>query len=99
MSSLFPDLRYAGPIHGAEAFKAIVIDGALEPNGMVSFRKVLKPADAEAIRAYVVHLANDLKKNPPPPFSFGFGGPPPGGPGPGAGAPPGAATPPTAPHQ
>ncbi len=72
-SSLFPDLRYAGPIHGAEAFKAIVIDGALEPNGMVSFRKVLKPDDAEAIRAYVVHLANELKKNPPPAAPFGFG--------------------------
>ena len=113
VGSLFPDLRYAGPIHGAEAFKAIVIDGALEPNGMVSFRKVLKPDDAEAIRAYVVHLANDLKKNPPPAFGFG---PPPGPPGggrgagaggPAAGAPPagasapgaGAAPAPAAPHQ
>lgn len=111
VSSLFPDLRYAGPIHGAEAFKAIVIDGALEPNGMVSFRKVLKPEDAEAIRAYVVHLANELKKNPPP--AAPFGGPAARGPGVGGqGAPPpagasGAATgagaspppPQTAPHQ
>ncbi len=107
VSSLFPDLRYAGPIHGAEAFKAIVIDGALEPNGMVSFRKALKPADAEAIRAYVVHLANELKKNPPP--ALGPGGPGGrrggGGAEAGAGAPPAGgasapgATPPAAPHQ
>src|SRR6185503_5216064 len=102
VSSVFPDLRYAGALHSAEAFKAIVIDGALEPNGMVSFRKVLKPQDAEAIRAYVTHLANEAKNAPP-----GFG---PGGSAvPGAAAPGGApastpapaasATPPSAPHQ
>jgi quinohemoprotein ethanol dehydrogenase len=103
VSSLFPDLRYAGPIHGAEAFKAIVIDGALEQNGMVSFRKVLKPDDAEAIRAYVVHLANDLKKNPPP--AFGFGAPGAGrgaaggAPGAGGASQPSSTPPTTAPHQ
>jgi len=65
LSSLFPDLRYAGALHSADAFKAIVIDGALESNGMVSFRRVLKPQDAEAIRAYVTHLANEAKSAPP----------------------------------
>jgi quinohemoprotein ethanol dehydrogenase len=98
VSSLFPDLRYAGPLHAPEAFKAIVIDGVLEQNGMVSFRKVLKPDDAEAIRAYVVSIANDLKKNPPPPLppggGRGQGGGGPGGPGAGpAGAPSPAPTP------
>jgi hypothetical protein len=103
VSSVFPDLRYAGALHSADAFKAIVIDGALEPNGMVSFRKVLKPQDAESIRAYVTHLANEAKNAPP---SIGFGG----GDALGAGAPasapgstpaPGASAPvtPTAPHQ
>ena len=38
---MFPDLRYAGAINSAEAFKAIVIDGALTANGMVSFAKAL----------------------------------------------------------
>jgi alcohol dehydrogenase (cytochrome c)/quinohemoprotein ethanol dehydrogenase len=71
VSSLFPDLRYAGPLWSSDAFKAVVIDGALQANGMVSFQKVLTPEDAEAIRAYVVHIANDLKKNPPPPMRFG----------------------------
>jgi mono/diheme cytochrome c family protein len=103
VSSVFPDLRYAGALHSADAFKAIVIDGALEPNGMVSFRKVLKPQDAEAIRAYVTHLANEAKNAPP---GFGSGGGAAPGAAPPAGAPssppaPGAsATPaPSAPHQ
>jgi alcohol dehydrogenase (cytochrome c)/quinohemoprotein ethanol dehydrogenase len=61
LSTVFPDLRYAGALHSADAFKSIVIDGALEQNGMVSFRKVLKPQDSEAIRAYVTHLANEAK--------------------------------------
>jgi PQQ-dependent dehydrogenase (methanol/ethanol family) len=82
VTSVFPDLRYAGALHSAEAFKAIVIDGALEQNGMVSFRKVLNPQDAEAIRAYVTHLANEAKNAPP---GFGSG---PGSAAPGAGAPP-----------
>jgi len=104
VSSVFPDLRYAGAIWSSDAFKTIVIDGVLQANGMVSFRKVLTPQDAEAIRAHVVHLANQAKNAPP---GFGFGG----GPGPGAGPPAGApapastpgagttAAPPPAPHQ
>ena len=39
VSSLFPDLRYAGALWSADAFKAIVIDGALQQNGMVSFER------------------------------------------------------------
>jgi len=66
VTSLFPDLRYATALQSADVFKTIVIDGALQPNGMVSFRKVLSPQDAEAIRAYVVKLAHDAKNNPQP---------------------------------
>lgn len=82
VSSLFPDLRYAAALNSAELFKAIVLDGVLESNGMVSFRDSLKPEDAEAVRAYVVTLANQAKSSPQP--AGGFGG------GPGA-APPAAA--------
>ncbi len=78
ISSLFPDLRYAGALWGAAAFKAIVIDGALQNNGMVSFANVLTAQDAEAIRAYVVHLANEEKNHPSPPFRFGGAAPPAG---------------------
>jgi len=68
VSSLFPDLRYAAALNTDALFNAIVIDGALQNNGMVSFSEVLTPQDAEEIRAYVVSLANDLKENPPPAF-------------------------------
>ncbi|HUN25274.1 MAG TPA: PQQ-dependent dehydrogenase, methanol/ethanol family [Steroidobacteraceae bacterium] len=83
VSSLFPDLRYAGALSNSAAFNAIVIDGALQADGMVSFRKVVTPQDAEAIRAYVVHLANEAKAEPPVGRRFrgGMGrcfGPPPG---------------------
>jgi mono/diheme cytochrome c family protein len=95
VSSVFPDLRYAGALWAADAFKAIVIDGALQPDGMVSFRKVLTLQDAEAIRAYVVHMANLAKNAPPPAPPGGPGGvPPPVVPAPAAGAPPPTAVPP-----
>jgi PQQ-dependent dehydrogenase (methanol/ethanol family) len=79
----FPDLRYTAMLQSAEVFKAIVIDGALTENGMLSFRKALTPQDAEAIRAHLVSVANELKANPRP--AFGGFGPPPGTAGPGGG--------------
>ena len=78
-----------------DAFKAIVIDGVLQPNGMVSFRKVLTPQDAEAIRAYVVVRAHQAK-NAPPGSGLGRGAPA-GAPAPGTSSTP--VTPPAAPHQ
>ena len=82
-----------------------MIDGALraERHGVVP-EGADSRQDAEAIRAYVVHLANDLKKNPPPPIPFGAGrgagAPPAGASAPGAAPGAGPATPPaTAPHQ
>jgi alcohol dehydrogenase (cytochrome c)/quinohemoprotein ethanol dehydrogenase len=80
VANLFPDLRYASALGNPALFKAIVIDGALQVNGMVSFGKVLTPEDAEAIRAHVVGLSNQLKNTPLVP-----------GPGPGGPAPPPAA--------
>jgi len=74
VSSLFPDLKVAAALNSAELFKAIVVDGILQNNGMVSFASVLTPDDAESIRAYVVKLSNDAKNAPPP---AGPGGPAP----------------------
>jgi alcohol dehydrogenase (cytochrome c)/quinohemoprotein ethanol dehydrogenase len=74
VSSLFPDLKVAAALNSAELFKAIVVDGILQNNGMVSFASVLTPDDAESIRAYVVKLSNDAKNAPP---QAGPGGPPP----------------------
>ena len=38
-----------------------MIDGALRHNGMVSFATALRPADAEAIRQYLIKRANEDK--------------------------------------
>jgi alcohol dehydrogenase (cytochrome c)/quinohemoprotein ethanol dehydrogenase len=63
---MFPDLRYAGAINSADGFKAIVVDGALKANGMVSFKDALPGDDPEAIRAYIVSRAIAAKNAPPP---------------------------------
>jgi PQQ-dependent dehydrogenase (methanol/ethanol family) len=60
----FPDLRFSGFIHTEGGFQSVVLGGALTENGMLPFNKTLTPTDAEAIRAYVTKLANDLKKDP-----------------------------------
>ena len=52
-----PDLRYSPAIADAATFKSIVIDGVRAQKGMVGFASVLTPADAEAVRAYLVHMA------------------------------------------
>jgi len=64
VSSLFPDLRYATELWNSAAFDAVVINGALQDDGMVSFRKFLTPDDANAIRAYIVQEANEAKQAP-----------------------------------
>jgi quinohemoprotein ethanol dehydrogenase len=58
---LFPDLRVSPMINTADAFRTVVIDGALEGRGMVSFRSRLTREEAEAIRAYLVRRAIDGK--------------------------------------
>jgi quinohemoprotein ethanol dehydrogenase len=58
---LNPDLRHSGAIGYPDTIKSIVIDGALQHNGMVSFATALRPADAEAIRQYLLKRANEDK--------------------------------------
>ena len=58
-----PDLRVSGALASADAWKGVVLDGALKDRGMVSFANVLTPADAEAIRAYVIERSNWTKAN------------------------------------
>ena len=74
---MFPDLRYAGALSSAEAFKTIVIDGALGKNGMVSFAKALKADEPEAIRAYLVSRAIELKNAAAPAGNSGPAAPAP----------------------
>ena len=60
-----PDLNYSIALNNAPLFKAIVVDGALAEDGMISFKNSLKEEDAEAIRSYLTQRANELKRNPP----------------------------------
>ena len=62
---VFPDLRYSPMINTPEGFKAVVLDGLLQANGMASFKEGLTPDDAQAIRAYIIERANQAKNAPP----------------------------------
>jgi len=66
-----PNLFRSQIATNSEAFKSVVIDGALAANGMVSFRDYLTAAQAEDIRAYILQEARRLKeaeaKGAPPP--------------------------------
>jgi alcohol dehydrogenase (cytochrome c)/quinohemoprotein ethanol dehydrogenase len=60
----FPDLRYSPMINSEDAFEAIVLGGALQANGMSSFKGKVSPAEAQSIRAYVIQRANEAKAAP-----------------------------------
>lgn len=55
---VLPDLRYSSTLTNDQWF-SIVLDGLLQPNGMVSFAKEISRKDAAAIRAYVIFRANE----------------------------------------
>ncbi len=65
---VFPDLRYSAMLRSPEAFRAVVLGGALQSSGMASFKGQLTPRDVRAVRAYLIERANDLKAHPPRPF-------------------------------
>ena len=56
---VIPDLRRSPLIGDAAGFKAVVLGGERKDQGMVSFAPMLKDADAEAIRAYLIKAAGD----------------------------------------
>jgi mono/diheme cytochrome c family protein len=58
---LIPDLRRVSAVTDRELWHSIVIDGALQNAGMISFKPYLSPAEAEAIRGYVSHQAQLLR--------------------------------------
>ncbi|WP_370515214.1 PQQ-dependent dehydrogenase, methanol/ethanol family [Erythrobacter sp. THAF29] len=60
-STVLPDLRRAGSLGNAQAWMAVVHDGLLKDNGMASFADSLSKEEIEAIRAYVIHRANEDK--------------------------------------
>ena len=58
-SGLIPNLRYSPITGNADAWSTIVMDGALAERGMPNFGKLIDSDTAEAIRAYVIHEANN----------------------------------------
>ncbi|MCK1315467.1 PQQ-dependent dehydrogenase, methanol/ethanol family [Bradyrhizobium sp. 23] len=59
-NGVVPDLRRSRMVNSKDGWKAVVIDGALEAKGMISFADRLSEADAEAIRAYIADRAKQL---------------------------------------
>lgn len=53
-----PDLRRSPMLASSEAFHGIVAEGALLDKGMAGFSEVLSDDDVEAIRAFIVFMAN-----------------------------------------
>jgi len=61
--NIIPDLRRSAALSSAALWKNIVIDGALEPNGMIGWSQLLSPEEAETIRAYVAAQARLLQQS------------------------------------
>ncbi|MCS6987528.1 MAG: PQQ-dependent dehydrogenase, methanol/ethanol family [Sphingomonadaceae bacterium] len=57
-SGVLPDLRWSPIAADPASWAEVVLKGALRDRGMVSFARYLTPADAEAVRAYVLHQAH-----------------------------------------
>ena len=61
---VLPDLRRSGALASRDAWRAVLVDGALESRGMISFSKWLSEAQIEDIRAYVAHRARLAQRQP-----------------------------------
>ena len=57
-----PDLRRAGSLGSARTFQSVVLDGILRSRGMPQWDDVLSEANTEAMRAYLVDLAQSAYK-------------------------------------
>ena len=68
-AGVLPDLQRSGALADRATWKRILIDGMLKDQGMVSFARVLTPAQAEQVRAYVIDEANWAKAHLPGPIA------------------------------
>ncbi|MEY4762015.1 MAG: hypothetical protein RLZZ200_1871, partial [Pseudomonadota bacterium] len=60
--SFIPDLQHTPALNDAATWEGIVLGGARKSRGMVSFADELSKDDVEAVRAYVIHRANQTLK-------------------------------------
>lgn len=58
-STVLPDLRRSGTLQNRDSWQAVVHDGILSANGMVSFEGSLSREEIDAIREYVIKRANE----------------------------------------
>lgn len=56
-----PDVRYSDK-KTLDSLASIVLDGSRAADGMPSFKKILKPKDVEAIRAYIISRSQETAK-------------------------------------
>lgn len=61
-SNVIPDLRRSPLLTSREAWRAVVVGGALADHGMIGWSRYLDPAAAETIRAYVGEKARVLQR-------------------------------------
>ncbi|MFC4312666.1 PQQ-dependent dehydrogenase, methanol/ethanol family [Steroidobacter flavus] len=61
-TGILPDLRRSPMTGHQESFANVVLKGALEPRGMISFAGSLTAEQVESIRAYVISSARVLQK-------------------------------------
>lgn len=61
-SNVIPDLRRSAAVTDRAVWDAIVVEGMLTPNGMISFRDRLSAADIEAVRGYISSQARTLQR-------------------------------------
>jgi quinohemoprotein ethanol dehydrogenase len=59
--NIVPDLRRSAFLTNPQGWQAVVIGGALANNGMISWKRFVSPAQAEAVRAFVGERARALK--------------------------------------
>ena len=64
-ANVIPDLRRSAALTDAPLWRAIVVDGALQANGMVGWGHVIDADAAESIRAYVGEQARALRRAEP----------------------------------
>ena len=60
-STVLPDLRRSGTLENKAAWLSIVHDGALQDNGMASFKGSLTKEQIDAIREWIIFRANQDK--------------------------------------
>ncbi|KQS03678.1 alcohol dehydrogenase [Sphingomonas sp. Leaf357] len=60
---VLPNLQRSSTLGNADAWRAILIDGALKEQGMVGFARVMTPDQAQQIRRYVIDEARWARRH------------------------------------